>query len=278
MDEGRPDDRGGTDADRSRRRPATALPGLAKALLIAALSPVLPGIAHARAGRIRLGQALLAAQALLLSVAALAAGRGRTLFLELSVRPSWLIGLMAASALLAALWVLLVVHSYAVLVPDGLSPLWQLAGGTTVSVLCLLVIVPPLTVAHYGYLQRDLVAGRSRTGTSDYSRMSRQKCLLWALARQAGPLTVLRSFQQLTHVFKYSVSTDLPRDLLPALVKLAGKTKNAQVTSLQFVPPAISPGRPNYRRMRKLAGRAVRAAGAASHNTPGLHILGRSCT
>ncbi|MER6817221.1 hypothetical protein ABT299_48885 [Spirillospora sp. NPDC000708] len=130
---------------------------LAEALLVAAVSPVVPGIAHLRAGRVRLGGALLGAQAAALTAAALAAGRYRALFLELSARPSWLLALAAACVALAALWALLIAHSYAVLAPEGLSPLWRLAGGTTVSVLCLLVIVPPLSLAQYGYVQRHLI-------------------------------------------------------------------------------------------------------------------------
>lgn len=130
---------------------------LAEALLVAAVSPVVPGIAHLRAGRVRLGGALLGAQAAALTAAALAAGRYRALFLELSARPSWLLALAAACVALAALWALLIAHSYAVLAPEGLAPLWRLAGGTTVSVLCLLVIVPPLSLAQYGYVQRHLI-------------------------------------------------------------------------------------------------------------------------
>ncbi|OLT33385.1 hypothetical protein BJF79_34795 [Actinomadura sp. CNU-125] len=132
---------------------------LAEALLMASVSPVLPGLAQLRAGRVRLGGALLGVQATLLTAAALAFAQLRPLFLQLSVRPGWLAALTACSVVLAALWALLIVHSYLVLLPDGLAPLWRLAGGTTVSVLCLLVIVPPLTVAHYGHLQRGLVDG-----------------------------------------------------------------------------------------------------------------------
>ncbi|MFV2177463.1 LCP family protein [Actinomadura sp. LOL_011] len=67
--------------------------------------------------------------------------------------------------------------------------------------------------------------GRSRTGGGDYVRMGRQKCLLWALARQAGPLTVLRGFQRLTEVFRESVGTDVPQRLLPDLVDLSAKIR-----------------------------------------------------
>lgn len=459
---------GGTEPAAAPPDGSPALARLAQALLIAAVSPVLPGIAHLRARRAGLGQSLLFGQAVLLSAAALVAGLRPSAFLEVSVRPGWLVVLVLASVVVAALWALLIAHSYAVLMPAGLSPLWRLAGGTTVSVLVLLVIVPPLTVARYGYLQRDLVDsvfsdgpetpgaalardegrpgagpwartprldvlliggdadvhrpgvrtdsmtlasidtrtggtlllgvprnlqnvpvwsgggrvpfpkkellnevyeygiahpgvvaggervrnpgaellkrtvgsiigrsipyyamvdmrsfrqivdavggvrlcvdepvsvpkqqvtagvlapgcrrmngrealwyGRSRTGSSDYSRMTRQKCLLWALARQAGPLTVLRSFQRLTRVFKYSVNTDLPQGLLPRLVKLAGKVRRAEVTSLQFVPPAITPARPDYPRIRRMTARAIRDAGSGPPPGDGVHILNKSCT
>ncbi|MFB4296476.1 hypothetical protein [Actinomadura sp. NTSP31] len=156
---GGPDGPGGG-ARGGRARPITGAAAplrMGEALLIAAVSPVLPGIAHLRAGRVRLGGALLGAQAAALTAAALVSGRYRALFLELSVRPSWLLVLVAACVVLAGLWALLIAHSYAVLAPDGLAPLWRLAGGTTVSVLCLLVIVPPLSLAQYGYVQRDLI-------------------------------------------------------------------------------------------------------------------------
>ncbi|SNS81691.1 hypothetical protein [Actinomadura mexicana] len=136
------------DRERERRAREAAPRGLAEALLIAAVSPALPGIAHLRAGRVRLGAALLSVQALALTAAALAAGHGRPLLLQAAARPAWPAALTAGCVVVAALWAGLIVHSYAVLLPDGLSPLWRLAGGTTVSVFCLLVIVPPLTAAH----------------------------------------------------------------------------------------------------------------------------------
>ncbi|MFD0905432.1 LCP family protein, partial [Actinomadura sediminis] len=469
----------GRRGERGARAHVAAPFAVAEALLIAAVSPALPGLAHLRAGRVRLGGALLGAQAVLLTAAALAFAHLRPLFLELSVRPGWLTAATACSVVLAALWALLIAHSYLTLLPGGLSPLWRLAGGTTVSVLCLLVIVPPLTVAHYGHLQRDLVEsvftegpatpaaqaggarapvpaarpggdpwagvprlnvlllggdadvgrpgvrtdsitlasvdtgtgdtvllslprnlqhvpvwsgrapvpyppdgllnavyrhgaaapellahdgravrdpgaellkrtvsrilglpvpyyvmvdmrgfrrivdavggvrvcvaervpvprsqlpagvlrpgcrtltgrealwyGRSRTGSSDYVRMGRQKCLLWALARQAGPLTVLRGFERLTGVFKESVGTDLPQRLLPALVDLSAKVRDADVRSLQFVPPVISPSRPDYAAIRRMAARAVRdgtgphSAGGPAGGARPLRVLADGC-
>ncbi|MFC4048209.1 LCP family protein [Actinomadura syzygii] len=388
---------------------------LARALLIAAVSPALPGVAQLRAGRVRLGSALVCGQALLLTSAALAAGRGRPLFAELAARPGWLLGLAAGSLAVAALWAALIMHSYAVLAPAGLSPLWRLAGGTTVSVLCLLVIVPPVTLAQYGYLQRDLVkslftegatagaradatrldvlliadadadrhevspggmtlasvdtrtgdtvllglphdlrhvpvwsgagrvpfppdgpldavyrygaghpealagGGRVRDSGAEllkrtvghilgrpvpyyamvdmngfrqlvdalgpsgaaggpHARLARQRCLLRALARQAGPRAVLGAFQRLARILTDSVRTDLPRRLLPPLVALAAKIKDAQISGLRIAAPLVSPRRPDYRKIRRIAAEAARKPAPDSRDTPGMHILSNACT
>ncbi|MEO3824199.1 LCP family protein [Actinomadura sp. B10D3] len=100
--------------------------------------------------------------------------------------------------------------------------------------------------------------GRSRTNSSDYVRMGRQKCLMRAIAEQADPQTVLRSFDKLAAAAKRTLSTDIPQELLPALVKLSNKVKNgAQIRSLQFVPPLIYTGNPDFDKIRKLTSEAV---------------------
>ncbi|MBB5820534.1 LCP family protein required for cell wall assembly [Streptosporangium becharense] len=93
--------------------------------------------------------------------------------------------------------------------------------------------------------------GRSRTFSDDYVRMGRQKCLMNAVAKQADPVTVLRSFERLADAAVNAVSTDIPRELLPDLVELAGKVKDAEIRSLQFVPPLINTGYPDYDLIRR---------------------------
>ncbi|GAA0560624.1 LCP family protein [Actinomadura livida] len=100
--------------------------------------------------------------------------------------------------------------------------------------------------------------GRSRTNSSDYVRMGRQKCLLAAIAEQADPQTVLTSFDKLAAAAKRTLSTDIPQELLPALMKLSEGVKGgAQINSLQFVPPLIYTGSPDFDLIRKLAAEAV---------------------
>ena len=69
--------------------------------------------------------------------------------------------------------------------------------------------------------------------------------------------------------------TDIPRDLLEHLVPLAVKVKDAKITSLQFVPPVICTGNPDWAKIRRLTRRAIvesarsgRASQAAQAATP----------
>jgi LCP family protein required for cell wall assembly len=108
--------------------------------------------------------------------------------------------------------------------------------------------------------------GRSRDDGDDYTRMGRQKCLLRAIAQQANPQLVLTRFEKLASATKRTISTDIPQDLLPALVDLSGKVKSgADITSLQFVPPVISPGSPDFDKIRRLAAEAIADSEAKSN-------------
>ncbi|MGC5010045.1 LCP family protein [Streptosporangium sp. DT93] len=99
--------------------------------------------------------------------------------------------------------------------------------------------------------EQALWYGRSRTYSDDYVRMSRQKCLLNAVAKQADPATVFRSFERLARAAVDAISTDIPRELLPDLVELSEKVKHSRIRSLQFVPPLIYSGAPDYPLIRR---------------------------
>jgi LCP family protein required for cell wall assembly len=93
--------------------------------------------------------------------------------------------------------------------------------------------------------------GRSRTDSDDYVRMGRQKCLLNAVAKQADPVTVVNSFENLATATKRAISTDVPQSLLPALVELSQKVKDNHIRSLNFVPPLINTAAPDWRMIRR---------------------------
>ncbi|GAA1729566.1 LCP family protein [Nonomuraea bangladeshensis] len=105
--------------------------------------------------------------------------------------------------------------------------------------------------------QQALWFGRSRTDSDDYVRMGRQKCLLNAVAKQADPLTVLNSFERLAAATKRAISTDLPQDLLPAVIELSQKVKDHKIHSLSFVPPLISTVYPDWSLIRHKVSEAL---------------------
>ncbi|ROO88576.1 LytR family transcriptional attenuator [Actinocorallia herbida] len=444
---------------RAARRPLGAS-GLGAALLATAVSALVPGLAHLRAGRVRTGRLLLvgwvsATSAVLLVLAVAAPSPA-----EVAVSPGWLTAVICGSVLVAMAWTGLVIASYAAVRPMAPSAGVRFVGAVAVGLLCALVAAPPLALAHYGDVQRDLINGvfssspgdgatgdgapeaedarwtgpdrlnvlllggdadvgrtgvrtdsvtvasidardgstvllslprnlqhvpvwdgsreipfpreqllnavyefgerhripagaerpgaellkrtvshvlslpihhyalidmrsfrriidalgglrvcapkavpvpreqiaagvipagcaklngrealwygRSRTGSSDYARMDRQKCLLWELSRQATPLKVLRGFQRLARAFRESVHTDLPRGLLPGLLDLAGRVRKAPVVSVQFKPPLVRPGAPDYGLIRRTAARTLAADGRG--RVSAVHDLGRTCS
>jgi len=119
---------------------------------------------------------------------------------------------------------------------------------------------------------------RSRSGSSDYSRMDRQRCMIGAIARQASPQVVFARFQQIASATKKVISTDLPAGLLPHLVTLAAKAKTSHIDSVTFSPPLITPADPDFRKIRKTAAQAIalsekgeqpgQTAGATPTGTP----------
>ncbi|GAA4210988.1 LCP family protein [Microbispora amethystogenes] len=100
--------------------------------------------------------------------------------------------------------------------------------------------------------------GRSRVDSDDFSRMSRQRCVIGALAQQATPSKVLANFTRIATAARHMFRTDIPRDLLEHLVPLGMKVRSAKITSLQFVPPLIYTGNPDWDKIRELTKKAIR--------------------
>ena len=80
-----------------------------------------------------------------------------------------------------------------------------------------------------------LAYARSRHMDSDYGRMDRQQTLLLAIREQLGPSLILEA-PNLFAAAKGAAWTDLPREALPALLELFGRTADAKVKQLRIVP------------------------------------------
>ncbi|WP_245642652.1 LCP family protein [Nonomuraea candida] len=145
-------------------RPAgSAAPRFAKPLTTAsmlgwtALSAVVPGAAHLRAGHRRTGLALISVYAVLL-LGLLA--YGLTVAGDLSnatflVRDGAMVGVIAVTSILALAWFALLVTSYVVLGPSRLNMQGQVVSGIVVGVLCVAVMSPFALTANVAMGARD---------------------------------------------------------------------------------------------------------------------------
>lgn len=154
------------------------------------------------------------------------------------------------------------VDYYALVDLDGFEQLINALGGVWIDVQ------KPIPYGEHGqfvvkagYRKLDgrdaLWYSRSRLDSSDYDRMRRQRCMLGAIANQADPITVLRNFRELTHAAKRTVSTNIPRDLLPDMVTLAPRVKDGTITNFQFVPPVIETGDPDFAKIQRITRRVI---------------------
>ncbi len=85
-----------------------------------------------------------------------------------------------------------------------------------------------------------LAYARARRTSDDYSRMGRQRCVLQAVASQADPVRVIRSFPDIANAIKNNVTTDIPLERLPDLIELLPKLDADTIVSVRFVPPVYT--------------------------------------
>jgi polyisoprenyl-teichoic acid--peptidoglycan teichoic acid transferase len=83
---------------------------------------------------------------------------------------------------------------------------------------------------------------RARSQSSDYERIRRQRCVLAALAQQADAGRLLRAFPRIAGAARRNVRTDIPRKVLPDLIRLVSGVDRHRVLSLGFTPPAYTSG------------------------------------
>ncbi|MFZ2479563.1 MAG: LCP family protein [Propioniciclava sp.] len=92
---------------------------------------------------------------------------------------------------------------------------------------------------------------RSREGSSDYERMTRQKCVINALVKQANPVTVATRFTALAEAGGAMVTTDIPGGDIARLLELAASGRSLPLASTAFSPPLIEPSRPDIDLIRR---------------------------
>jgi LCP family protein required for cell wall assembly len=162
------------------------------------------------------------------------------------------------------------VDYYALVNLGGFRQLVEAMGGVTVDINEYVAVqgdqsagIPPVEWLHPGPEQHldgyhALWFARGRYGSSDYSRMLRQRCLIGDLIDEADPVTLLSRYQQLAKAGKEIVQTDIPARLLPAFVELAMRAKDGDVRSVAFITsPEFFSGDPDYDWMREKVQKAL---------------------
>jgi polyisoprenyl-teichoic acid--peptidoglycan teichoic acid transferase len=161
----------------------------------------------------------------------------------------------------------------------GFRQLVDAMGGITVNVNVPVAIngqtdagIPPT-----GYIQpgpnqhldgfHALWYARGRYGADDYQRMSRQRCVINAIIDEANPVNLLRRYQALAAAGSRVVRTDIPKELLPAFVQLALKSKDHRAKSVLFrLSPDFSPGNPDFTYMHEVVQKALAAKPKHAHH------------
>jgi LCP family protein required for cell wall assembly len=104
---------------------------------------------------------------------------------------------------------------------------------------------------------------RSRSDSSDYDRMVRQKCVMNAMLNQLDPFTVLTNFNKIAAAGKEILATNIPTSDIATMLDLALGAKNQPVSSVSFVPPLINPANPDFAKVRSIVATKIAAAEAA---------------
>ncbi|MCB0890965.1 MAG: LCP family protein, partial [Propionibacteriaceae bacterium] len=112
--------------------------------------------------------------------------------------------------------------------------------------------------------------GRYHVKGADYSRMERQRCVINAVVQQAKPEVVLANFEKIASASTKTISTDIPRSKLPALIDLAMKVKGTNLHSVVFQPGVVGwvSANPPWAAVQRRVQQALKEADKAeSHKT-----------
>jgi polyisoprenyl-teichoic acid--peptidoglycan teichoic acid transferase len=174
----------------------------------------------------------------------------------------------ATSGLKINYWVLIDLQGFASLVNS--------VGGITMDVYRNVPIGGGSTKIH-GYVEAGknrhlngyeaLWFARSRSDSSDYDRMLRQKCVMRAMLNQLDPITVLTKFNKIAAAGKEVVATDIPPSEVGTMMGLALKARRLPVSSAAMVPPLINPASPDIELIRGTVQKKIDASEAIDHRT-----------
>ena len=98
---------------------------------------------------------------------------------------------------------------------------------------------------------------RSRIQSSDWHRMTRQRCVIEALIDQVAPLEAVYSYPTLTDIISQHMSTDIPANRLRDLVAVADRLDTSRIVTVNFIPPEFRSGNAPIPQVREGVTRAL---------------------
>ena len=110
---------------------------------------------------------------------------------------------------------------------------------------------------------------RSRSESSDYERMMRQKQVMKAMLDQLDPVTVSTRFTDIAQAGKEIAETDIPPAEVATFLDLAEKARGQDVETVDFVPPLVQPGAADVALIRSTVQERIHAAEAADASEVG---------
>ncbi|MEA4944419.1 MAG: LCP family protein [Propionicimonas sp.] len=136
---------------------------------------------------------------------------------------------------------------YVLINMDGFRDLINALGGITVNVNYRVPIggkTGPPKVAPTGWIEPGpnqhltgrlaLWYARGRYGMTDYERQDRQRCVINAVVQQASPQNLLLNYEKIANAGEKTILTDVPDDMLSALLDLATRVQGTKLRSLSF--------------------------------------------
>ena len=138
------------------------------------------------------------------------------------------------------------VDYYALINLQGFSKMVDALGGVRLNINTYIPMggnsdlkIPPKEYLHPGANQKldgreTLWYARGRYGSDDFARMDRQRCVINAMIKQANPANVLTRYEDIANASKSIVYTDIPQEVLPAMVDLSLRVKKGNVRSIVF--------------------------------------------
>ena len=151
---------------RHRRRAHAHTRRFRSALGLTVLGALLPGTALIAAGRRKLGAVTLVVFLLLVAGVVWLGTAGKQTAIRAAVDTHELLWVVGGTALIALLWVVVIVAGYRMLVPAGTPRGRRVLGAVVVLVLVAAVVAPALEVGRLAMVQRDLIAGVFHDGQS----------------------------------------------------------------------------------------------------------------